>query len=244
MSAFHAEEFTRLNQLADDYDLSPFDRHMRHYMLRALQPWLPDGAALEMGCMHGEFTALLAARYRDLTVVEAAESFIATTRARVPDHVRFVQSLFETYQTAQRYDAIFLLHVLEHLEDPVAVLRHAASLLTPGGRMFLVVPNGNAPSRQIAVKMGLLTHLSDLSEADRKHGHRRVYQSDTLEQHARAAGLPILARGGIFFKPLANFQFDHLIGTPVISPEFMEACFALGMEHPTLCASIFLVCGA
>lgn len=241
---FVDQEFEKLNQIADDYDLSPFDQRMRHYMLRGLKPWLRPGKALEMGCMHGEFTSLLAGLYSDLTVVEAASQFIAASQARVGPGVKFVQSLFETYHTDQRYDAIFLLHVLEHLDNPVAVLKQAGSLLAPGGRLFLVVPNGNAPSRQIAVKMGVLSHLTDLSEADLKHGHRRVYLADTLEKEAREAQLQIVARGGIFFKPLANFQFDQLIGTPLISEAFMEGCFALGMEHPTLCASLFLVCEA
>jgi 2-polyprenyl-3-methyl-5-hydroxy-6-metoxy-1,4-benzoquinol methylase len=244
MVSFAEFEFEKLNQIADDYDLSPFDQRMRHYMLRGLRPWLKTGKALEMGCMHGEFSSLLATLYDDLTIVEAASQFIQMTQARVNPQVRFVQSLFETYETAERYDAIFLLHVLEHLDDPVAVLKKAGSLLTPGGRLFLVVPNGNAPSRQIAVKMGVLNHLTDLSEADLKHGHRRVYQSDTLERDARLAELNIIARGGIFFKPLANFQFDSLIGTELINDAFMEGCFALGMEHPTLCSSIFLVCEA
>ncbi|PIQ23293.1 class I SAM-dependent methyltransferase [bacterium (Candidatus Blackallbacteria) CG17_big_fil_post_rev_8_21_14_2_50_48_46] len=244
MPEFNQLEFERLNQIADDYDLSPFDTRMRQYMLRTLKPWLKPGKALEMGCMHGEFTSLLAALYPDLTVVEAAAQFIEATRQRVGKAVVFKQSLFETFESEERYDAIFLLHVLEHLDHPVAVLEKAKSLLSPTGRLFLIVPNGNAPSRQIAVKMGILRHLCDLSEADLKHGHRRVYLSDTFENDAREAGLKILARGGIFYKPLANFQFDRLIGTDLISDAFMEACFALGMEHPTQCASIFLVCEA
>lgn len=237
-------EFERLNELADHYDLSPFDQRMRHYMMRSLKPWLKAGAALEVGCMHGEFTQLLAALYADLTVVEPASQFIANTRARVGAQAQFIQSLFETFATERRFDAIFLLHVLEHLEDPVSALKKAGQLLAPQGRIFIVVPNGNAPSRQLAVKMGLLRDRLDLSPADLKHGHRRVYLSDTLERDARSAGLSILHRGGIFFKPLANFQLDALIGGPLISEEFMEACYALGMEYPSLCASIFLVCEA
>lgn len=236
------QELDQLNQIAEDYDLSPFDRQMRHYMMRSLQPHLRAGKALEMGCFHGEFTALLAETYPDLTVVEAANAFIAKTQQRVGPQVRFIHSLFETFAPQERYDAIFLLHVLEHLQDPVAVLAQAKTLLQPGGRIYLVVPNGMAASRQIAVKMGVLSHLTDLSAADIKHGHRRVYCLDTLAQDAQSAHLQVIFRGGIFFKPLANFQFDQLMGTELLNDAFMEACFQLGQEHPTMCASIFLVC--
>ena len=72
------------------------------------------------------------------------------------------------YETEQRFDSIFIVHVLEHLIDPVTVLKRAGELLAPGGRLFLIVPNGAAASRQIAVKMQILPTLASLSEADVK----------------------------------------------------------------------------
>lgn len=238
-----ANEFEQLNKLATDYDDGPFDRAMRHYMLRSLEPFLPPGKALEMGCMFGQFTALLAGRYADLTVVEAAGEFIEVTRRRVGDRARYHQALFEEFEPADRYDAIFLMHILEHLVDPVAVIRRAGEWLSPSGRLLLVVPNANAASRQIAVKMGVLPHRAALSAADVKHGHRRMYFFDTLQRDVLDAGLKVVHSGGVLFKPLANFQFDALMNGPLISPEFMEGCYQLGKEYPDLCASIFVVCG-
>jgi 2-polyprenyl-3-methyl-5-hydroxy-6-metoxy-1,4-benzoquinol methylase len=134
------------------------------------------------------------------------------------------------------------MHVLEHLIDPVSVLRAARRWLAPSGRMFLVVPNGNALSRQLAVRMGALRQLTDFSPADVRGGHRRVYLPDTLLRDARDAGLTVEHSGGIFLKPLANFQFDALMGGEFLSAQYMEACYELGKEYPTLCASLFLVC--
>ena len=105
----------------------------------------------------------------------------------------------------------------------------------------MVVPNAEAASRRIAVKMGVLEQLESLSTADVAAGHRRVYRLDTLTADARRAGLGIADTGGVFFKPLANFQFDALIGGPLIGEPFMEGCYQLGKEHPTFCASIYLV---
>jgi 2-polyprenyl-3-methyl-5-hydroxy-6-metoxy-1,4-benzoquinol methylase len=143
----------------------------------------------------------------------------------------------------QRYDNIVLTHVLEHLDDPVAVLRRVNDeWLSDSGRFFLVCPNANAPSRQIAVKMGLISHNSAVTPAERAHGHRVTYTLDTLERDARAAGLTVIHRSGIFFKALANFQWDRLLATDIISPEYLEGCYQLGQIYPDLCSSIFLVC--
>ena len=64
----------------------------------------------------------------------------------------------------------------------------------------------------------------------------------TLERDARAGGLTVLHRSGIFFKALANFQWDQLLGTDVISADYLDGCYQLGTVYPDLCASVYLVC--
>ena len=134
-------------------------------------------------------------------------------------------------------------HVLEHIEDPVSVLKRVNNeWLSDTGRFFLVCPNANAPSRQIAVKMGLITHNTAITPAEREHGHQCTYTFDSLERDARDAGLKVIKREGIFFKALANFQWDQLLKTDIISKEYLEGCYQLGHQYPDLCSSIFLMC--
>ena len=223
---------------------APFDALMRDYMMRTFAPWFGDGACLQVGCAHGDQTSLLLDRFNDITVLEPDPTFIAHTRARLGDRVAFVEGLLEDYETDRRFDTIIFSHVLEHVIDPVVALRRLGELLTPGGQLYVVVPNAEAPSRRIAVKMGLFSHLEGLSAADEAAGHRRVYRMDTLQRDVAAAGLTAEHSGGILYKPLANFQFNALIGGPLIGEAFMEACYALGHERPTECASIFVVAKA
>ena len=219
-----------------------FDTVLRRYIMRTLDPFLPPGRALEMGCYTGEMTELIAARYADLTVIEASEELVAVADARLAGRARFVRGTFETVDIAERYDAIFLIHTLEHLDDPVAVLRRVNGWLADRGRLFVAVPNANAVSRQIAVHMGLIRFNDAVTEDERVHGHRKTYRLDTLASDALDAGLRIVQSGGVFFKPLANYQFDRLMDGDVISEGYLEGCYRLGMQYPDLCASIFLVC--
>ena len=219
-----------------------FDTVLRRYIMRTLDPFLPPGRALEMGCYTGEMTELIAARYADLTVIEASEELVAVADARLAGRARFVRGTFETVDIADRYDAIFLIHTLEHLDDPVAVLRRVNGWLADRGRLFVAVPNANAASRQIAVHMGLIRFNDAVTEDERVHGHRKTYRLDTLARDALDAGLRIVQSGGVFFKPLANYQFDRLMDGDVISEGYLEGCYRLGMQYPDLCASIFLVC--
>ena len=88
----------------------------------------------------------------------------------------------------------------------MGVLRKIKQWIKPGGLLFVASPNANAPSRQIAVKMGLISHHSAITPAEKEHGHTITYTLDVLERDAIRAGLSIVHRGGVFFKGLANFQ--------------------------------------
>jgi 2-polyprenyl-3-methyl-5-hydroxy-6-metoxy-1,4-benzoquinol methylase len=221
-----------------------FDLDVMHpFMLRSFAPFFRPGSVLELGSFRGEFTRRLTAHFSDITCVEASGEALAAARAALGDVAHFVQGTFDQVTLERRFDNVILTHVLEHLDDPVGVLRRVGDeWLTPSGRLFLVCPNANAPSRQIAVHMGLITHNAAVTDAERAHGHRITYSLDTLERDARAAGLTVVHRSGIFFKALANFQWDRLLATDIISPEYLEGCYQLGHVYPDLCSSIFLLC--
>jgi 2-polyprenyl-3-methyl-5-hydroxy-6-metoxy-1,4-benzoquinol methylase len=221
-----------------------FDFDVMHpYMIRSFEPFFNKGSLLELGSFKGDFTKRFLSYFDDVTCVEASDVAIEEARRQLGDKVKFVNALFETATLPKRYDNIVLTHVLEHLDNPMLVLKRVNDeWLTKGGRFFLACPNANAPSRQIAVKMGLITHNAAVTKSEAEHGHRCTYSLDTLERDAVAAGLNVVHRSGIFFKALANFQWDRILNTDIISKEYLEGCYKLGQQYPDLCSSIFLMC--
>ncbi len=221
-----------------------FDFDVMHpFMLRSFIPFFKEGNFLELGSFKGDFTKRFLPYFNDITCVEASNEAIEIARILLGDKVKFKHSLFETVTLPVKYDNIVLTHVLEHIDNPVALLKRINDeWLSDNGRFFLVCPNANAPSRQIAVKMGLISHNSAITPAEKEHGHNITYTLDTLERDAKAAGLNVVYRSGIFFKALANFQWDRLLNTDIISQEYLEGCYQLGQQYPDLCSSIFLMC--
>jgi 2-polyprenyl-3-methyl-5-hydroxy-6-metoxy-1,4-benzoquinol methylase len=216
---------------------------MHNYMLKSFIPFFKEGNFLELGSYKGDFTKKFLPYFNDITCVEASDEAIAIAQEAIGDKVKYVNGLFEEISLPSRYDNIVLTHVLEHIADPVNVLKKINNdWLSDTGRFFLVCPNANAPSRQIAVKMGLISHNSAVTPSEKEHGHQITYTLDTLERDARLAGLKVIHRSGIFFKALANFQWDRLLNTDIISKEYLEGCYELGQQYPDLCSSIFLLC--
>jgi 2-polyprenyl-3-methyl-5-hydroxy-6-metoxy-1,4-benzoquinol methylase len=218
-----------------------FDFEVMHpFMLKSFLPFFIEGNVLELGSFKGDFTRLLLPHFKDITCVEASEEAIAEAKIHLGGGVKHVHSVFEQAKLPRKYDNIILTHVLEHIDQPVELLKRIGELwLSDRGRLYLVCPNGNAPSRQIAVKMGLISHNAAVTKDEAAHGHRITY---TLERDVKASGLQVVHRSGIFFKALANFQWDRLLKTDIISKEYLEGCYQLGQAYPDLCSSIFLVC--
>jgi len=233
-----------LKDTADHKYAYNFDFDVMHpFMLKSFIPFFKKGNLLELGSFKGDFTKRFLPYFDDITCVEASKEAIEIARKEIGDKIKYVEALFETVKLPSKYDNIILTHVLEHLDEPVSVMKRINDeWLSDTGRFFLVCPNANAPSRQIAVKMGLISHNAAVTPSEKAHGHRITYSLDTLERDATAAGLKVVHRSGIFFKALANFQWDRLLNTDIISKEYLEGCFQLGQQYPDLCSSIFLMC--
>ncbi len=216
---------------------------MHHYMIESFKPHFVQGNCLELGSFKGDFTKRLIPYFDDITCVEASDEAIEIAKQNLNSDITYFNSLFENVELPKKYDNIILTHVLEHIDNPIELLSKIKNeWLSENGKLFLVCPNANAPSRQIAVKIGLITHNSAITPAEAEHGHRITYTLDTLERDAKAGELNVIYRSGIFFKALANFQWDQLLNTDIISKEYLDGCFQLGQQYPDLCSSIMLIC--
>lgn len=216
---------------------------IHHYMIKSFAPFFRKGSVLELGSFMGDFTKRLVDQFEDVTCVEASKEAFDRAQRELGGKAKLINARFEDVTLPTTYNNIVLSHVLEHLDNPVAVLKRInEEWLAEDGRLFLAVPNANAPSRQIAVKMGLISHNTSVTKSELEQGHKITYTLDTLEREAKGAGLKVVYRSGIFFKALANFQWDQLLTTDIISQEYLEGCFQLGQQYPDLCSSIYLMC--
>ncbi|MDE2466793.1 MAG: class I SAM-dependent methyltransferase [Alphaproteobacteria bacterium] len=145
---------------------------------------------LDIGCGNGEFVELAqkALGYRAEGLELDARAVEAARRLGICVHHGSVD---QNDLPLQSYAHVTLCHVLEHLHHPVSALSNIRSLLQPGGRVWIEIPNLDAAShRQFGANALLLDSPRHLVMFNRK----------SLQISLEMAGFTSLA-----FKPVGGF---------------------------------------
>mgnify|MGYP001113216585 CR=1 FL=1 len=195
------------------------------------------GTMLELGCANGVMTEVFAARFgAGLCVVEGMPAHAETAREIVGENGEVYCALFEEFEPARRFDNIAMAGILEHVADPVGLLRRARGWLAEGGSLHVIVPHALSLHRRVGVALGLSASPYELNEGDLAMGHRRVYDWSLLARDIAEGGLRVVAKEGSFLKPLSNRQME---GWP---DELLDAFQSLGTDNLDLCAEIYAKC--
>jgi len=231
------KEEIRVSDLSQWYlqEQLDFDKRLIRFRYETIKPRFVGAKCLELGPAEGQMTRFLVNDFDEVTVVEGSQRLLD----EIPDfsNLTKVHSLFEDYEPTSLFDTVILEHILEHVDDPIALLQLASRFLAPNGRLFVGVPNANSIHRLVAVKMGLLTHQTQLNSRDMALGHRRVYSRETLHRDIMDSGLHIIETGGVFFKPVSNSQIQESW-----SEEMIQGFFLLGFDFPEVAAELYAIC--
>jgi SAM-dependent methyltransferase len=112
---------------------------------RALLPMLPTDRPriLDVGGGVGEVSSIFVRRGggANALVVDPDEASIEAARSR---GLGGFAGTIEQFETDERFDLVLMLNLIEHVADPIGVLRKAAGLVAGDGLIWLQTPNFRA----------------------------------------------------------------------------------------------------
>lgn len=236
-------ERNRLNKIAEEHSYAAgFNGKMAEYRWRKCRGYFnclySRTNALEIGAGEGQITKYLVNEFKELTVIEPAVPYFQKLVDIFPAGKSggIVSTCFESYETGMKFDAIFCLGVLEHVQDPVLFLTKAKAMLAYRGCIFITVPNANSIHRFVGKELGFIKTHKELGEHDVKVGHRRYYDESDLISDLSRSNFTCLGASGIMWKPFPDIEMNKL------PSEQIETFYRIGQDDSLckLCAELFV----
>lgn len=160
-----------------------------------LKRWRKKGMFLDVGCAAGFFIHGIREHSAwEVYGIDFGESAVRYAREELDLEVRLGELTDAGYEGGY-FDYIHINNVLEHVLDPVAMLRECRRIIKPDGRLCLSVPNGFNDSRE------LIDYYNEESRSAYSHkGHIYFFPANTLVGMFEQTGFRMLQRKSHGFK--------------------------------------------
>lgn len=159
-----------------------------------------DANVLDLGYGEGSFSKRLEKTHKKLTIIEGSKLLAEHAASCLGGNVKVKHALFEEFKLSEYFDLVYALHILEHVDDPVLVLKQMSLHMKAESLAVITVPNAQSMHRKLAVKMGIQPELDTFSKRDVLVGHKRVLNLKELNVFLEKAGLKAEHSFGYFLK--------------------------------------------
>ncbi len=176
------------------------------------------GSALEVGCGDGWMLAML--RDHGWRVLGSERSADAARVAADVNGIPVVSGGLDEIPDGERFDLIILFQVLEHLAQPLDMLRRCSALLKPGGVVVVAVPN--FASWQARLTGGSWFHL-DVPR------HQHHFSPEALDAALAMSGLRVIRTTWVSPEHDPYGWFQSLMNKAGIEPNLVTK-FLMGMD--------------
>jgi 2-polyprenyl-6-hydroxyphenyl methylase/3-demethylubiquinone-9 3-methyltransferase len=160
---------------------------------------------LDIGCGGGLLSEPVARMGAEVVGADPSEKNIgiASTHAKasgvaVDYRAVTAEQLAEAGET---FDIVLNMEVVEHVADVELFMNTCASMVRPGGLMFVATINRTMKAAALAI-FAAENVLRWLPRGT--HQYEKLVRPEELEKSLAASGLEIVDRTGVFFNPLAN----------------------------------------
>jgi 2-polyprenyl-3-methyl-5-hydroxy-6-metoxy-1,4-benzoquinol methylase len=179
---------------------------------------------LELGCGSGHMSSVLRERGCNIIGVEidpqAAQAAGRTCERVILGDLDYIN--FDREIGNDRFDVVLLADVLEHLKDPLSVLRSVKRFLLPGGSIVISVPN----VAHVSVRLALLAGQFPYGETGLlDQTHLRFLTRDSLEKLLRDAGLAIDQLERIMKTPTDPAHFEVPFDPAILPDSIREELY-------------------
>ena len=201
---------------------------------------------LEIGCGNSPIFDFFF-DFESMTVVEPGNGFAQNAREKAllyPDkNITIVQGLIENVKEIlkeQEYDYIILSALIHEVSNAREILDDVYELCSDDTVLHINVPNARSIHRLLAVEMGIIEDIHEVSDLGKKLQQNSVYDIDGMRGLLSDCGFEVLESGSFFPKFLSYSQLEKMLRGQIIDERFFAGMYALGKYFPDYGSEIYL----
>ncbi|UJF19958.1 bifunctional 2-polyprenyl-6-hydroxyphenol methylase/3-demethylubiquinol 3-O-methyltransferase UbiG [Vibrio sp. SS-MA-C1-2] len=163
---------------------------------------------LDVGCGGGILAESMAKEGADVTGLDMGAEPLNVARlhaleSQTPLKLEYIQKTIEEHaeQFPQRYDVITCMEMLEHVPDPLSIIKSCAKLVKPGGQVFFSTLNRNIQSYLFAI-VGAEQLLKIVPQGT--HDHQKFIRPSELMRMIDQTELKEQGITGLQYNPLTD----------------------------------------
>ena len=191
---FHQLHLIRRSNYLVDTDTHYQFKHSPYSSHRQIIDYIrkPNASVLDVGCGQGLLAETLT-KERGASVVGIDVVHPSRVRAQFDEYVQVDLENIDELKLGRTFDYVILGDVVEHLRDPVKLLKLTRRCLKPDGRLIVSTPNIANWTMRLSLLMGRFNYgpRGILDE-----GHLRFYTRDTLRSLIETGGFRVLQISG------------------------------------------------
>ena len=184
--------------------------------LHAINPlrlaWIQEHASisgkkvLDVGCGGGilaESMAIAGAQAKGIDLSEKALKVadLHSLESGVQVQYEYISAEDLAKKEAGQYDVVTCMEMLEHVPDPLSIIKSCAALVKPGGKVFFSTLNRNPKSYLFAI-IGAEYLLRILPKGT--HDYKKFIKPSELNEFIREAGLELNELIGLSYNPITE----------------------------------------
>ena len=161
---------------------------------------------MDIGCGGGILSESMAAAGAKVTGIDLADASLQVARLHALDaqldiDYRLVSAERLATEAPGQFDVVTCMEMLEHVPDPASIIQASATLVRPGGWVFISTLNRNAKAYLFAI-LGAEYLLRLLPKGT--HDYAKFLQPSEISAMGRRCGLETADIAGLEFQPLTQ----------------------------------------
>ena len=180
---YYQNERGNYRQSYTDDELNFFTQKIaqKHFLIDQLGFYNKEVSLLDVGCGEGFVLQWFHKKGHRVQGLDFSDTGVLSMNREVAPFVEIgdvFRSLQRLIDAQQRFDVIWLQHVLEHVLKPVELLRSLNRLVSTNGVVLITVPNDGTDLQESLFKQGALSRRFWIAPPD----HLNYFNVDTLKR--------------------------------------------------------------